>query len=46
MGVIVFAVIFCAAWGGKVLIYDPDARYTKHSRKTLFRGELKDAEHH
>lgn len=41
MGVIVFAGVFCAAWGFWTMFTHPDARISKSDRKSLFRGELK-----
>ena len=41
MGVIVFAVCFSTAVGLSVITRHPDARVSKASRKSIFRGELK-----
>ena len=45
MGVIAFAVVFATAAGFYIMGTHPDARVSKSSRKSLFRGELKNAEH-
>jgi hypothetical protein len=42
MGVIVFAVCFCSAYMGYQITTHPDSRVNKHSRKSIFRGELKE----
>ena len=41
MGVIVFACVFCTTYGFSVMFFDPDSRISKSSRKSFFRGELK-----
>jgi len=41
MGVIVFACVFCATYGFSVMLFDQDARLSKSSRKSFFRGEMK-----
>lgn len=41
MGVIVFAGVFCAAWGFYTMFTHPDCRINKTDRKAVFRGELK-----
>lgn len=41
MGVIVFACVFCTSYGFSVMFLHQDSRISKSSRKTLFRGELK-----
>jgi hypothetical protein len=41
MAVIVFAVAFCSTYGSYVMAFHPDARISKTSRKTFFRGEYK-----
>lgn len=41
MGVIVFAVCFSAGVGISIMASHPDARVSKSSRKSIFRGELK-----
>ena len=41
MSVIAFACVFSLGWGLKVMFTHPDARTSKGSRKSLFRGELK-----
>jgi hypothetical protein len=44
MAVIVFAVVFPIMGGYYITTTTPDARITKSSRKSLFRGELKGLE--
>mmetsp|Transcript_373 Transcript_373/g.526 ORF Transcript_373/g.526 Transcript_373/m.526 type:complete len:102 (-) Transcript_373:74-379(-) len=41
MGVIVFAVVFSTGAGLYFMLTHPDSRFSKASRKALFRGELK-----
>lgn len=41
MGVIAFAVVFSLGYGLKVMLMHPDARFSKGSRTTIFRGELR-----
>jgi hypothetical protein len=41
MGVMAFAVVFCAATMAWFVAVHPDSRVTKSSRKSIFRGELK-----
>lgn len=45
MSVIGFAVVFSMGTGFYIMFSHPDARISKSSRKNLFRGELKNAEH-
>lgn len=42
MSVIVFAVCFSAGTGLWIMTHHPDSRFSKDSRKAIFRGELKD----
>ena len=44
MAVIAFAVLFCTGWGLKVMAFSPDARLSKKSRSSIFRGELANEE--
>lgn len=41
MFVIAFACVFSTGWGLKVMTTSPDARVSWSSRKSLFRGDLK-----
>jgi len=43
MGVIGFACVFCTVAGVWFTATHPDSRTSKYSRKSIFRGELKDA---
>ena len=43
MGVIGFACVFCTGAGLWFIGTHPDSRTGKYSRKSIFRGELKDA---
>jgi hypothetical protein len=38
MGVIVFALTMCLSYGVRVMVVDNDARLSKSSRKTFYRG--------
>jgi hypothetical protein len=42
MSVIGIAVVFAGGAGLYIMFSHPDARFTKHSRGQIFRGELKD----
>jgi hypothetical protein len=42
MSVIAFAGVFGVVWGIWTIATHPDARISKSSRKSIFRGELKD----
>lgn len=42
MSVIAFAVVFALGSGTYIMATHPDSRVSKTSRKSLFRGEIKD----
>lgn len=44
MSVIAFAVVFSVGYGLSVMMFHPDARLSKSSRKSALRGELKGIE--
>lgn len=44
MSVIAFAVVFSVGYGLSVMMFHPDARLSKGSRKSALRGELKGIE--
>lgn len=44
MSVIVFAVIFSLGYGLQVMMFHPDARIGKTSRKSIFRGPNRGAD--
>ncbi len=41
MSVIVVAVVFSLSWGTHYMFTHPDARISKSSRSSIFKGELK-----
>ena len=43
MFVIGFAVVFSLGYGAQVMVRHPDARLMKGNRKSIFRGELRNA---